>query len=218
MHWAGIAGGGRGPGPVDELADPLAVGDLHRVLHQRGRDRHIVDFLEAACTLALQGRGAGDEDDRRAFAAGFQHGRHRIGESLRPDQADRGLAGDPGMPVGEMPSDLLVRAVDHRHLTFHEAFQRRIAESARQGEDVIDALLLQRPCQQRAAAKSSLLGHGIRSSTGRPPIDPACRPRCAGRPGASPEWRPRRQPALLRTVARAPSVQAAPARCPDPRP
>ena len=60
-----------------------------------------------------------------------------------------------------MAGDLLMRAVDHLHLTFHEAFERRIAESAREGEDMLNAFFLERPCKQSAPSDFSDLTHRL---------------------------------------------------------
>ena len=175
MHRPRIAGGRRLPCPVDEFTDAFAIGDLNGILHQRRGDRHIVDFLEAARALPLERRGAGDEDHRRALAAGFEHCGHGICEPLGPDQADRGLAGDPRVPVGQVSRDLFVGAVDHRYPAFHEPLECRIAESAGQGEGVVHSLFLQRAGQQGAAADSVVLPHvanGLPSVLGRDPERP----------------------------------------------
>src|SRR5207253_525030 len=69
--------------------------------------------------------------------------------------------------VGEMAGNLLVRTIHDAHLAFHEAFKRRIAKAAGQREHVLDALFLDRPREQIAAADSSLGSRGRRRGRGR---------------------------------------------------
>jgi hypothetical protein len=68
--------------------------------------------------------------------------------------------------VGEMAGNLLVRAIHDPHLTFHEAFESRIAKAAGQREYVLDTLFLEGSREQIAAADSSLSSHGRCSSLG----------------------------------------------------
>ena len=159
MYRPGIPGCCRLPCAVHELADAFAIGDPGGILHQGCGDGHVVDFLETACALPFQSGRPGHENDRRAFASCLKHGRHGIRESLGSNQADSGLSRDPRVPVGKVTRDLLVRAVDHRHLAFHESLQRRIAEAASQGEDMIHALFLERARQQCTPSNSMCLPH-----------------------------------------------------------
>ena len=132
-------------GAVDKFVDPLAIGYADRIFCQRRGNCDVVDFLETASPLTFQRAGAGNKNDRRPFAPGLHHRRHRIGKTLGAYKTHRRFAGDSCVAVSEMAGNLLMRAVDHLHLRFHKAFQRRIAEPAGKGEYMLDALLLKRP-------------------------------------------------------------------------
>ena len=82
-------------------------------------------------------------------------------------------------PHEQVAGHLLVRAVDYLHLAFHEAFKRRVAEPAREGEDMLDALFLQRAREKGAAADFADVAH-VPPETAGP--NPGCD--CAR------QWRP----------------------------
>ena len=58
-----------------------------------------------------------------------------------------------------MSGDLLMRTIDHRHLAFHEAFERRVAEPACQRKDMVDAFFMKGARQQMATTDVSFIGH-----------------------------------------------------------
>ena len=182
MNGAGISVDSGLVGAVNELADPLAIGDRYAVFGQRTSDGDIIDFLETAGTLAFQGARTRHEDHRRSFAPCLHHGRNGVGEPFRPDKADGRFAGYSGVPVGKVAGHLLVRAVYHLHLTFHEPFQRRIAKPSGKGEDMLYALFLQGARQKRPATDFADAGHALPAGrTANPGCDDArqCRPRPA---------------------------------------
>ena len=156
---ARISAGRDLPCPVDELSDPLSIGDAFGILGQRCRDLDIVDFLEAAGALTFQRARTGDEDDGRALTPGLHDCRQCVGKAFRTDQADCGFAGDARMAISEVARNLFMRAVDDRHLAFHEAFECRIAEAAGQRKDVLHAFFMQGACEQIASTNASLLTH-----------------------------------------------------------
>ena len=129
MHRPWITSGCRCPGPIDKFADPLTIGNLNRIFHQWSRDGDIINFFKPACTLALQRRRPGHKYHRRSFAARLQHSRHRICETFRTNQAHSRFARDTRMTISQMSSNLFMGAVDHRHLTFHKPFERRVTKA-----------------------------------------------------------------------------------------
>ena len=83
------------------------------------------------------------------------------------------------MTVGKVAGHLLVRAVDYLHLAFHEAFKGRVAEPAREREDMLDVLFLQRAREKGAAADFADVAHVPPEAAG---ANPGCD--CAR------QWRP----------------------------
>jgi hypothetical protein len=159
MHRPGITSRGGCPGSVDEFADPFAVGDLDRVLDQRRCDGHIIDFLEPPApwrfkveepVMKITGLRSPPASSIAGTALANPSGTH---------QTYGGFAGNPGMAVGQMAGNLLMRAVDDRHLALHEPFKRGVAKASGQGEGMIDAFFLQCPRQQGAATNFAGLVH-----------------------------------------------------------
>ena len=102
-------------------------------------DRDIVNLFESAGPLPPQRARTRDENYRRTLTPGLHDRRHCIGKALRADQTDSRFTREARMAVRQMSRDLFMRAIDHGHLAFHESFERWIAKSAGQREDMIDA-------------------------------------------------------------------------------
>ena len=128
MYRAGITAECNLVGAIHKLTDTLTIGDAGAVLGQWGCNRHIVDLLETAAALALQGAGSGDKDHRRALAPGFHHGRHGVGKTFRANKAHRGLTGNAGMAVCQVPRNLLMWAVNDTDAALGQTLQRRITK------------------------------------------------------------------------------------------
>ena len=106
----------------------------------------------ARFTAPLERARTGYENYRRALAPGFHHGRYCIGKTFGPYQTNCGFARQARMAVGEVPGHLFVRAVDYLHAQLHKAFQCRVAKAASQGENMLNAFILQGQSQQVTAS------------------------------------------------------------------
>lgn len=152
MHWPRIAAEGDFVGAVHELRNPLAIGDRGAVLGEGFDNADVVNLLETATALTLEGAGARDEDHRGVLAPCLHHRRNRVGKAFRADEANRGCAADPCEAIGQMSGHLLMRRVDHRHPALGHTLQGRIAKPSAQREHLGNTFFVQGSREQHASA------------------------------------------------------------------